>query len=117
MKRKSGIITKRFRKLQNEYIACVFPEFKHLKGKGKAMEEECHCIACRVSRMADEEGIEDYVFFAHDGENTYTILSTENYRPGCLVRICLDEIAEEDPELVEEIRDGLQAKPDLKTVH
>lgn len=81
------------------------------------MEEECNCIACRVSRMADEEGIEDYVFFAHDGENTYTILSTENYRPGCLMRICLDEIAEEDPELVEEIRDGLQAKPDLKTVH
>ncbi len=39
MKRKSGIITKRFRKLQDAYITCTFPEFKHLKAKEKPMEK------------------------------------------------------------------------------
>jgi len=81
------------------------------------MEEKCDCITCRVNNLMFEEGIGDYVFFAHDGDRTYAAMDTENYRTGCLMRLCIDEIAEKDPELAGDIRDGLNTKPGLKVVH
>lgn len=70
-----------------------------------------------VSRTAEEEDIKDYVFFCHDGENTHWIINSGNYRPGSLMKLCIEDMAEEDPELAEEIRDDLKAKPGPKVVH